>query len=175
MALFHSADDATRAGVEIVKRIEKLETPMGPLKVGVGINSGGLILGTVGNNERIQTTVIGDVVNVAARIEALTKSIKSTILLNETTAKQTSQQCRYLGRFEVKGRQKALSIHQCTEILPADEREAIEAGKDEFSAITQLPGVMLQAAHLAPLKAYSARYPGDTTAKALGQILTMKE
>ena len=167
MALFRSADDATRAAVEIVKCVEKLETPMGSLKVGVGINSGRLILGTVGNNERIQTTVVGDVVNIAARIESLTKTIKCSVLLNGPTAKHTSLSGRYLGLFEVKGRQKPLSVHQCIEVLSDDEREAIQAGLDEFSAITQLPGLMLQAAHLDPLNAYSAKYPADAAAAAM--------
>ena len=167
MALFRSADDATRAAVEIVKCVEKLETPMGSLKVGVGINSGRLILGTVGNNERIQTTVVGDVVNIAARIESLTKTLKCSVLLNGPTAKHTSLSGRYLGLFEVKGRQKPLSVHQCIEVLSDDEREAIQAGLDEFSAITQLPGLMLQAAHLGPLSGYSAKYPADTTATAM--------
>lgn len=167
MALFRSADDATRAAVEIVKCVETLETPMGALKVGVGINSGRLILGTVGNNERIQTTVVGDVVNIAARIESLTKTLKCSVLLNGPTAKHTSLSGRYLGLFEVKGRQKPLSVHQCIEVLSDDEREAIQAGLDEFSAITQLPGLMLQAAHLDPLNAYSAKYPADATATAM--------
>jgi two-component system sensor histidine kinase ChiS len=167
MALFRSADDATRAAVEIVKCVETLETPMGALKVGVGINSGRLILGTVGNNERIQTTVVGDVVNIAARVESLTKTIKCSVLLNGPTAKHTSLSCRYLGLFEVKGRQKPLSVHQCIEVLSDDEREAIHAGQDEFLAITQLPGLMLQAAHLDPLNAYSAKYPADATATAM--------
>jgi class 3 adenylate cyclase len=167
MALFRSADDATRAAVEIVKCVEKLETPMGSLKVGVGINSGRLILGTVGNNERIQTTVVGDVVNIAARIESLTKTLKCSVLLNGPTAKHTSLSGRYLGLFEVKGRQKPLSVHQCIEVLSDDEREAIQAGLDEFLAITQLPGLMLQAAHLDPLNAYSAKYPADAAAAAM--------
>jgi class 3 adenylate cyclase len=174
MALFRSADDATRAAVEIVKCVETLETPMGALKVGVGINSGRLILGTVGNNERIQTTVVGDVVNIAARIESLTKTIKCSVLLNGPTAKHTSLNCRYLGLFEVKGRQKPLSIHQCIEVLSDDEREAIQAGQDEFAAITQLPGLMLQAAHLDLLSAYSAKYPADATAKAMGRVIMKK-
>jgi hypothetical protein len=89
------------------------------------------------------------------------------VLLNGPTAKHTSLSCRYLGLFEVKGRQKPLSVHQCIEVLSDDEREAIHAGQDEFLAITQLPGLMLQAAHLDPLNAYSAKYPADATATAM--------
>jgi two-component system sensor histidine kinase ChiS len=171
MALFKSADQATRAGLEIVKHVEHLETPMGSLSVGVGINSGGLILGTVGNDDRIQTTVIGDVVNVAARIEALTKSLLCPLLLSEDTANQTTLDCRYLGRFEVKGRSKPLPIHQCLEALGSDERQAIVVGQDDFSAITQLPGTMVQETHMDSLKAYSAKYPADTAANAIRQLI----
>jgi len=172
MALFQSADQATRAGLEIVKRVERLETPMGFLSVGVGINSGGLILGTVGNNDRIQTTVIGDVVNVAARIEALTKSIRCPLLLSEATASQTTLDCRYLGKFDLKGRSKPLPIHQCLEALSADERQVINAGLSDFSAITQLPGTMTQETHLEALSAYSAKYPEDSAINAIIKLIT---
>jgi class 3 adenylate cyclase len=167
MALFQSPKDATLAGIEIVQKVEQLQTPMGALRVGVGINSGDLILGTVGNFNRIQTTVIGDVVNVASRIEALTKVTKTSLLLSDATANQIDLPTRFLGRFEVKGRQEALGIHQCLTVSSGSEVDAIAAGSELFSEMTSRPGLILQAENTEALKTYTQQFPDDTVAVAL--------
>jgi two-component system sensor histidine kinase ChiS len=167
MALFQSPKDATLAGIEIVQKVEQLQTPMGALRVGVGINSGDLILGTVGNFNRIQTTVIGDVVNVASRIEALTKVTKTSLLLSDATANQIDLPTRFLGRFEVKGRQEALGIHQCLTGSSGSEMDAIAAGSKVFSEMTSRPGLILQAENTEALKTYTQQFPDDTVAIAL--------
>jgi two-component system sensor histidine kinase ChiS len=167
MALFQSPKDATLAGIEIVQKVEQLQTPMGALRVGVGINSGDLILGTVGNFNRIQTTVIGDVVNVASRIEALTKVTKTSLLLSDATANQIDLPTRFLGRFEVKGRQEALGIHQCLTGSSGSEMDAIAAGSKLFSEMTSRPGLILQAENTEALKTYTQQFPDDTVAIAL--------
>ena len=171
MALFKSAEDATRAGIEIVTKVEQLPTPMGPLRVGVGINSGDLILGTVGNVNRIQTTVLGDVVNIASRIEALTKQVQTPLLLSDATAQQIDLPKRFLGRFSVKGRMEPLGIHQCMTMCTPDELSAITAGTEAFSAMTNRPGVLLQTENHDALKAYAKQYPGDTVVGALCAML----
>jgi class 3 adenylate cyclase len=167
MALFQSPEDATLAGIELVQKVEQLETPMGALRVGVGINSGDLILGTVGNFNRIQTTVIGDVVNVASRIEALTKVTKTSLLLSDATASQIDLPTRFLGRFEVKGRQEALGIHQSLTGTSASEMNAIAAGSELFSEMTSRPGLILQAENTEALKTYTQQFPDDTVGVAL--------
>jgi two-component system sensor histidine kinase ChiS len=167
MALFQSPKDATLAGIEIVQKVEQIQTPMGALRVGVGINSGDLILGTVGNFNRIQTTVIGDVVNVASRIEALTKVTKTSLLLSDATANQIDLPTRFLGRFEVKGRQEALGIHQCLTGSSGSEMDAIAAGSKLFSEMTSRPGLILQAENTEALKTYTQQFPDDTVAIAL--------
>jgi class 3 adenylate cyclase len=170
MALFQSPKDATLAGIDIVQKVAELETPMGVLRVGVGINSGELILGTVGNFNRIQTTVIGDVVNVASRIEALTKTTKTPLLLSDATANQIDLPTRFLGRFAVKGRQVPLGIHQCLTVCPPGEMNTINAGEEQFAEITARPGLILQAENVESLKAYTQQYPDDTVATTLHAI-----
>jgi hypothetical protein len=93
------------------------------------------------------------------------------LLLSEDTANQTTLDCRYLGRFEVKGRNQPLPIHQCLEALGSDERQAIMVGKDEFTAITELPGTMVQETHLDSMSAYSAKYPADSAVEAIRQLI----
>ncbi|MFW5739693.1 MAG: adenylate/guanylate cyclase domain-containing protein [Myxococcota bacterium] len=54
-------------------------------RIGIGIHSGSIMLDTIGGQERLDTGVVGDVVNTASRIESLTKELKRPILLSETT------------------------------------------------------------------------------------------
>jgi adenylate cyclase len=68
------------------------------LKVGIGLNSGPVSVGSVGGGGRLEFTVIGDPVNVAARVEHLTRETGDTILLTEAT------RCLLDGRVEVEPR-----------------------------------------------------------------------
>ena len=167
MALFESADDATQAGIKIVQEVTATPTPMGSLQVGVGINSGDLILGTVGNVNRIQTTVIGDVVNVASRIEAMTKDLKTPLLLSAASAERLSLPTRFLGRFAVKGRLEPLGIHQCIDVCSDAEKTAIAEGSAAFSAVTQREGLVTSQENRAALEAYVSEHPGDRVARCI--------
>jgi class 3 adenylate cyclase len=79
-------DHASRglaAGLEIAAAVE--ERYEGSLRVGIGLNSGPVSAGSVGGGGRLEFTVIGDTVNVAARVEKLTRETGDTILLTEAT------------------------------------------------------------------------------------------
>jgi len=58
-----------------------------PVKIGIGLNSGLMMLGTIGEHDRFETTVIGDVVNLASRIKSLTKQYRTPLLISEFTFK----------------------------------------------------------------------------------------
>ena len=77
------ADRAVGAGVEIVRLVG--ERFAGELQVGIGINSGRVVVGTVGGGGRLDFTVIGDPVNTAARVESATRQTGDHLLITEAT------------------------------------------------------------------------------------------
>jgi adenylate cyclase len=84
------ADEALAAGCGIQRTMEKLNVTRiqrseEPIAIGIGINSGPAIVGSIGSPERMEFTVIGNTVNVASRIEALTKTVKTSLLISKAT------------------------------------------------------------------------------------------
>jgi len=81
--LAHHADSAVKAAMLIDRLVA--ERFGGELRIGIGINTGVVIAGTIGGGSKLEFTLIGDTVNVAARVEQLTKSTGDTILLTQQT------------------------------------------------------------------------------------------
>lgn len=77
------ADRAVAAALEIVERVR--ERFGDGLRIGVGVNSGPVVAGTVGGGGRVEFTVIGDPVNTASRVEAVTRETGDDILVTEAT------------------------------------------------------------------------------------------
>lgn len=124
MALFEKADDAMEASLAMLKALKehnviRLQNSEIPIAIGIGINSGNLILGTIGEKERFQTTVIGDTVNIAARIESLTKDARRTLLVSANTIQQLTDPKKYqfvpLPQQEIRGKMEGLEIFEVTE------------------------------------------------------------
>jgi predicted ATPase/class 3 adenylate cyclase len=122
MALFPTnADDALRAAIEMYSELKKFNvtratTNQKPVRIGVGLNSGRLMLGTVGGSMRMDGTVISDAVNVAARMETMTKTVGANILISEHTRQRLSDpdsfDIRYVDRLHVKGRNEPVQVYQ---------------------------------------------------------------
>src|SRR5437764_1069159 len=77
------ADRAGAAGIDIVRRVH--DAYAGEVRVGVGVNSGPVVAGTIGGGGRLEFTVIGDTVNTAARVERVTRTIGHDMLLTQAT------------------------------------------------------------------------------------------
>lgn len=121
MALFpEMADDALTCAVEMIKVLDQYnklrkERQEPQIRIGIGINSGQLILGTVGNDKRMDGTVISDAVNVASRVEHLTKEYGQSILITENTLRQLKNSKRYplqkLAETEIRGKKEKMTIY----------------------------------------------------------------
>lgn len=83
-------DDAVAAGQGMLRRIESLNEELDdlgfdPVKIGIGINTGPTVVGTIGSRGRKEYTAIGDTVNTAARIEGMTKDLCCPLLVSKST------------------------------------------------------------------------------------------
>ena len=120
MALFESAQDAYQAAMEMREELKRYnigrkKNGYQPIKIGIGINTGRVIVGTIGERHRIEGTVIGDAVNIAARIEQLTKRYhiplliaKNTFDLLDSEAQQTFQ---FIETTMLQGKSKKIAIY----------------------------------------------------------------
>ena len=109
--LAHHADAALGAAVLIHRRVaERFD---GGLRIGIGINTGVVIAGTIGGAGKLEFTLIGDTVNVAARVEQLTKTTGDVILVTGHTVEALDARPPGLvdrGAYALKGKSAAVQV-----------------------------------------------------------------
>jgi len=128
MAIFpRHPDDALYAAVGMQKAVHALNEQrqsegLPPIRAGIGMHTGPLIMGITGDENRLDAATISDTVNTAARIESLTKYYKSPLLLSGETLRQISDEgkfyLRQLGKVQLKGKHQLLSIVECINGYP---------------------------------------------------------
>lgn len=110
------AERAVAAAIGMIEGLRHLNAeraPAAPLRMGIGIATGTVIAGNVGSSERLNYTVLGDVVNLAARLQGLTKEHDVGLLMNEAThaALPARVATRGLGTVTVRGRAAPTTLY----------------------------------------------------------------
>ena len=133
------AHDALNAAIDLHHALRmynqhRANSGYDPIEIGIGIHFGAVIIGTVGSDDRMDTTVIGDSVNIANRLEALAPYYHADIVVSEqllATAQCESVQARLLDWVKVKGRSAPLKIYEVITHLP-EELKARKLNVAEF-------------------------------------------
>jgi predicted ATPase/class 3 adenylate cyclase/tRNA A-37 threonylcarbamoyl transferase component Bud32 len=135
LALFETLpDDAVRAALDMLEALARLnqrrEAHGDPaIRIGIGITTGRLILGTIGGETHLKAGVVGDTVNLAARIESLTKTYRVPILLGgdlvATLAQPADFAIRLVDRVRVVGRTTPVELYEAFDHERPDRREAM--------------------------------------------------
>jgi two-component system sensor histidine kinase ChiS len=132
MALFagpRGADEAIRAAIAMQGKIVEYNghrAKMGyrPISMGVGVHTGDLMLGVVGVSDRMENTVISDAVNLASRLQAITKAFNISLAISEQSFKELEDpgeyKYRFIGKVKVKGKAAPVSVFEIFDGLAPD-------------------------------------------------------
>ncbi|XZO03616.1 MAG: adenylate/guanylate cyclase domain-containing protein [Microcoleus sp.] len=122
MALFpNRPEDAVQAAIEMQQQVKiynkhRQNSGYQPISIGIGLHTGTLMLGTIGEAERMESTVISDAVNLASRVEGLTKLYGVGIVASVQTLCRIDDpqhyKCRFLDRVQVKGKQTPVAVFE---------------------------------------------------------------
>ncbi|MDO9351379.1 MAG: adenylate/guanylate cyclase domain-containing protein, partial [Deltaproteobacteria bacterium] len=124
LCIFEGADSAQRAvacGVEMLAAVSAFnaenDSPANQsIQIGIGVHCGTVILGTIGSSERMDSTVLGLTVNLAKRLEELTKSLNVAMLISDEVARQLPDgypyKLRSLGEVSLKGSSSPLTVYE---------------------------------------------------------------
>ncbi len=132
MALFPTPDDGVLGAVSMLQNLqtfnaERERAGLEKIRTGIGINTGGLMLGTIGEEGRMEGTVISDAVNLASRMEGLTKFYGASLIVSGGTFDRLEVRERFrhrvLDRVQVKGKSDPVLV---IEILDGEDEALIE-------------------------------------------------
>jgi class 3 adenylate cyclase len=173
MALFdRSPDDAVRTSVEMLAALReynegRLRAGYEPIRIGIGINTGMMMLGTLGEEDRMEGSVISDAVNLAARLEGLTKLYWTPLLVSEATRSQLTTDAfrtRLIDKVAVKGKTEPVLIHEVLDAEAPEERDAKLATLDAFNSGWELYQNQQFKKAQAQFQECLKQAPGDTVA-----------
>jgi adenylate cyclase len=119
------ADNAVAASIEMVRALERFNqqrtsSGLEPIEVGIGISTGEVVAGSVGTTKRMDYTVIGESVNLAARLEGANKHYGTRVLVSDTTISQmkSALSWREIDLMRVTGTNKLVSVFEPLDCYP---------------------------------------------------------
>jgi len=135
MLFMQKADDGVQAGIDILKMIREFNLKSEsksrkPIRLGIGLHSGPLMMGIIGDSMRTDAAVISDTVNTASRMEGLTKHFQVNFILsgdtNQSLVDRERFNLRHLGKVQAKGKYQSIDIYEC---FDGDEEDQINLKK----------------------------------------------
>ena len=143
MAIFpESAEDTLKAAISMQQNLNtynqlRITKDRIPLRMGIGLHAGLLIMGIIGYDERMDAAIISDTVNTASRLEQLTKHFGVSILVSDTVINNLENKeiygLRYLGLVQVKGKQESIKIYECFDGEDGETKRKKKATKELFN------------------------------------------
>lgn len=124
---------AVMSGLEMLEtldtfNVEQRSRGRPAFQIGIGINYGEVLVGNIGSDKKMDYTVVGDMVNVASRLEGITKVYKQEMIVSDSVFKELKGRipCRHLGNVVVKGKTGHIGIYAPKRDLTSEEAEAWE-------------------------------------------------
>ncbi len=148
MALFLDADCAVKAGIELYRELvvnpeSAVTIGRDRINIGIGVHSGMAMLGIIGENERLSSTVISNNVNLTSRLESLTKLYNTGMIISRDTLDRlkdsTAFSMRFLGMIQVAGVNEVKALFEILDALDEKRkssrlktRELFESGVRQY-------------------------------------------
>ena len=141
MALFPAdVENAVLAAIEMLKRVveyneSRTQRGFEPIRIGIGVNTGELMLGRIGGKNRMEGTVISDAVNLASRIEDLNKVYETNLLVGEAVRSRlddSRHNIRMIDRVRVKGKSRAVTVYEVYDADAPELRDLKDATRADF-------------------------------------------
>ena len=148
MALFSTnADDAVVAGIDMLDTLSEFNKDqkskgLDPIKIGIGINTGNMMLGTIGDSDRMDGTVVSDDVNLASRLEDLTKEYGASLIISERTYNHLVDPSKYalraLAYVQPKGKSETVKIFEVCDADPPKIKDMKLSTVEQFERAVTL-------------------------------------
>lgn len=110
-------ENAVRAAIDMQKALTEINVQiqshgLDPIRIGIGIHTGLAVVGNIGSEKRMEYTAIGDTVNIASRVEQLTKTYDSKIIITQDTNEAIKNlfQSKNFGNVQLKGKTKEVTV-----------------------------------------------------------------
>ena len=163
---------ATRCAVAMLDAVREMNQAglfpeVEALRIGIGAATGDMLCGNVGSARQMEYTVIGDTVNLASRIEGMTKLYGASLIVSQETREQLGEQLasRRLDRVAAKGKLEPVVLYEVLDGLPDEEREAKLGRRQDYEAARALFERGELAAARAAFESCVAQNPADRAAQ----------
>lgn len=133
MAIFpNRIEDCLQSAIQMQKKLQaynqkRRKNQRKPIKIGIGLHTGPLVMGIIGDKDRFDAATISDTVNATSRIETLTKYYQVSILISQQSRDQmvnpANFNLRYFGKVLVKGKKDPIGVYECFDGDPPNRIE----------------------------------------------------